>query len=249
MRFAMKRKNPESPLNPMRPARPLLAAGLVLSGMLGLGLASGSGSPLPGTEPRAPSVAGNKYIGADKCKSCHSAADVGDQYGHWKETKHAHAFDVLASEEANKLAAEKGIADPQTDAACVKCHVTAYGVPEDEIKKGFDSKKGVQCETCHGPGENHMKARFAAASAGDPPPEGVKIGPDEILSSPGEKTCLACHNSESPSYKPFCFHEFSAKIRHLNPKKGRKTLDVGPCSCPKCANGCPDECKKLAEVK
>lgn len=247
MRLAMNGKNLESP-KPLSAPRPLLLAGLVLSGMLGLGLASGTAAPA-GTEPGVPPVAGSKYIGADKCKSCHSAAESGDQYGHWKSSSHAKAFEVLASDEAKKLGAEKGIADPQKDDACVKCHVTAFKVAEDQIKKGFDMKQGVQCETCHGPGEAHMKARFAAASAGDPPPEGVKIGPDEILANPGEKTCLACHNSESPSYKPFCFHEFSAKIRHLNPKKGRTTLDVGPCSCPKCASGCPDECKKLAEVK
>lgn len=236
-------------LNLKNSASSLLLAGVVVSGLLGLGLAGAS--PSGGNHPTDPAtpVAANKYIGADKCKSCHSSPEVGDQYGHWKGTKHAKAFEVLASEESKKLAAEKGIADPQKDDACVKCHVTAFKVPEDQIKKGFDMKQGVQCETCHGPGDAHMKARFAAASSGEAPTGPVEIPAGEIIASPDEKTCLACHNAESPSYKAFCFHEFSAKNRHLNPKKGRKAIELGSCSCPKCATGCPEECKKSAEVK
>lgn len=225
----------------------LLLAGVALSGLVGLG--SGGAAPSSHASDPAPRVADNKYIGASKCKSCHSSAEVGDQYGHWKGTLHARAFEVLATEEAKKLGAEKGIADPQKDDACVKCHVTAFQVPADQIKKGFEIKDGVQCETCHGPGEAHLKARFAAAASGEAPAGPVQIPAGEIIASPDEKVCLTCHNAESPSYKPFCFHEFSAKNRHLNPKKERTTMELGACSCPKCANGCPEECKKLAELK
>jgi hypothetical protein len=194
-------------------------------------------------------AASNKYIGADKCKSCHGAAESGDQYGHWKEMKHAHAFERLTSDEGKKLAAEKGIADPQKSDECVRCHVTAFGVPEDQIKKGFDRTDGVQCESCHGPGEQHLKARFAAAGKSDASQGYVHVPEGEIVSLPKMEVCVECHNEQSPSYKPFCFHEFNAMVRHLNPKKPRTAIELGTCTCPKCANGCPESCKALGELK
>lgn len=225
----------------------LLTAFLTIAGVVSLGF----GGTLSGghTVTGVPAVAESKYIGADKCKSCHGAVESGDQHSAWKGTLHAKAFERLSSEEAKKLAAEKGIADAAKADECVSCHVTAFGVPEDQIKKGFDRALGVQCETCHGPGEAHMKARFAAAAKGDAPAGYVQVPADEIISAPTEQTCRKCHNEKSPSYKPFCFHEFGAKIRHLNPKKPRTAIDLGACSCPKCAQGCPDTCKELAKPK
>ena len=227
--------------------RALLLTGLALSGFLGLGLAGGSTTPA--ASHRAGGAAENKYIGADKCKSCHGAAESGDQHGAWKASKHAKAFETLASDAAKKIATEKGLADAAKADECVSCHVTAFGVPEANIKKGFDRAQGVQCEACHGPGENHMKARFAAAAKGDAPAGPVQIPADEIVSAPTMDVCVKCHNEKSPSYKPFCYHEFAAKIRHLNPKKARAEIDIGKCSCPKCASGCPDSCKELAKGK
>jgi hypothetical protein len=227
--------------------RVLLLAGLALCGFVGLGLARGSTGPGAGSGGGA--AAENKYIGADKCKACHSAKESGDQHSAWKGTLHAKAFATLSSEEAKKLATEKGIADPAKADECVSCHVTAFGVPEAEIKKGFDRALGVQCEVCHGPGDAHMKARFAAASKGDAPAGYVQVPADEIIAVPTQDVCLKCHNEKSPSYKPFCFHEFGAKIRHLNPKKPRTAIELGKCSCPKCVNGCPESCKELAKPK
>ncbi|NOT29616.1 MAG: hypothetical protein HOP15_04105 [Planctomycetes bacterium] len=210
---------------------------------LGLRPAQASG------QDKGAAPAANKYIGADKCKSCHGAAESGDQYGHWKGMKHAKAFETLASEDSKKLAAAKGIADAQKSDDCVKCHVTAFGVPEAQIKKGFDRAQGVQCESCHGPGEQHMKARFAAAAKGNASQDYVQVPADEIIAAPKMAVCVECHNERSPSYKEFCYHEFNAEIRHLNPKKPRTTIDIGACTCPKCASGCPESCKTLAEIK
>lgn len=216
---------------------------LALSASASLGVLFAAGS-----DPARSLPAENKYIGADKCKSCHGAADSGDQYSAWKGMDHAKAFEALASEEAKKIAAEKGIADPQKSDDCVRCHVTAFGVPEDQIKKGFERTHGVQCESCHGPGEQHMKARFTAAAKGAAPGY-VQIPADEIVIAPQAQKCLECHNDKSPTFKEFCFHEFNAKIRHLNPKKPRSEIDIGSCSCPKCANGCPESCKALTKIK
>ena len=117
-----------------RTLKALAGALLIVTSTAALGAAYAS----VGTDPAPAPPAENKYIGAEKCKSCHSAAESGDQYGKWKAMKHAHAFESLASEEAKKIATEKGIADPQKADECLQCHVTAFKVPDTEIKKGFD---------------------------------------------------------------------------------------------------------------
>lgn len=198
-----------------------------------------------GSRPDA-APAGNRYVGAKTCKGCHSAADRGDQFGKWEAEQHSHAWETLGTDAAKKVGAEHGVSDPQNDPKCLECHVTAFGVAEAEIKKGFDLKLGVQCETCHGPGEQHFKSRMQAMAGGD---SGTypEIPADEIHAPASADLCKKCHNERSPSYKPFCFHEYSAKIRHLNPKKPRTEPPLGACDCAKCqsAEGCSVEgCKK-----
>jgi hypothetical protein len=198
----------------------------------------------------------NRYIGAAKCKNCHADKATGDQHGAWMKMKHAKAFETLAGDEAKKIAKEKGLADAQKAPECLKCHVTGHGKPAAELDKGFDMKLGIQCEACHGPGEKHMKARVAAAGdeeeeedldGGDKQAKYTKIPADEIVVDPGMKTCLACHNSESPSFKNFCFHRANAEVRHLNPAKPRtaeelqKILACGEgekCTCKNGDDGC-----------
>ena len=68
--------------------------------------------------------------GPKKCKTCHAKEAIGNQYGAGWRPRHAKAFETLASDKAKKWAAEAGVGDPQTDEKCVKCHVTAHGVPE-----------------------------------------------------------------------------------------------------------------------
>jgi hypothetical protein len=205
--------------------------------LLGFVLAQG------GKEAKA-SAAGNKYIGAEKCKNCHSSDASGNQFAAWQKADHSKAFERLASDEAKKVAKEKGIDDPQKSDKCLKCHTTAFGLAADAIKKGFDPKQGVQCETCHGPGDAHMKARFAAA-ADAKPGEVQKIPEGEIISKIDQKTCLVCHNDESPTFKPFCFYERLAKIQHFDPRKERSAADSMVCGCDKCEckHGCePGKC-------
>src|SRR6185436_15882945 len=126
-----------NPLSLVR-AKFLSCAALAVCGALAFGLTVGA----PSAEiAQAKKV--NKYIGAQKCKNCHAAAESGNQFEALGKMKHAHAFAVLATEDAKKSAKDRGVTDPQKD----------------------DKTLGVQCETCHGPGELHMKARMAAAAA------------------------------------------------------------------------------------
>lgn len=190
-------------------------------------------------------TAGNKYIGADKCKTCHSVEANGDQFGHWSKSAHAKAFATLASDAAKKIATEKGVADAQAGEQCSKCHVTAFGVAAEMLKAKPDKLQGVQCEVCHGPGEKHMKARLAAtAKLGDAADPKVRqeVPEGEIVVQVTEATCQTCHNAESPTFKPFCFHERSAELAHPDPRKEHSAAARPPCSCEKCKAGCKEDC-------
>jgi hypothetical protein len=192
------------------------------------------------------SMARNRYIGAARCKSCHRAEDTGNQYGVWVEKRHSHAYETLASDSAKKYAQERGVTDPQKSDQCMKCHETAFGVAKREIHRSFKPNLGVQCESCHGPGETHMKARMKAAAVADPGAGYTTIPKDEINVNPQMDTCLGCHNEESPGFKPFCFYDFVQGIRHLNPLKPRTEQELAAllvCGCGEkcvCVNGCAD---------
>ncbi|MFH0758673.1 MAG: cytochrome c family protein [Bacteroidota bacterium] len=148
-----------------------------------------------------------KYIGAAKCKMCHMKPATGDQYNMWLKGPHANAMKTLATDEAKKIATEKGIADPTTDAACVKCHATV-GHIDKGLVAGIVMSEGVSCESCHGPGSMYksasiMKNRDLALQKG--------------MIMPTEEVCKTCHNAGSPTYKAFNYAEFSAKIAHPDP--------------------------------
>jgi hypothetical protein len=150
-----------------------------------------------------------KYIGASKCKMCHVKPATGEQYNVWLKGPHAGAMKTLASDEAKKIATEKGIADPTTDAACISCHSTVGGV-DAKLVASAKIAEAVSCESCHGPGSMYkgasvMKNRDLAVSKG--------------MIVPTEETCTACHNDKSPTFKGFNFAEMSAKIAHPNPAK------------------------------
>ena len=216
-----------------------------------VGTADASRSAAIANGPSA-SAAPAKYIGSAKCKNCHANKAHGDQYGRWKDEKHSHAFASLASPAALAAGKERGIAEPQKDAACLKCHVTAASEPAERLAKGFDPKEGVGCETCHGPGEAHFKARMAAAAAAEgeegfgdeaAAPAAVKLPDGEIILRPKVELCVQCHNKESPTYKPFCMKERVKEIAHFDPRKTRtpdqlagKDFECLP-DCEKCKGG------------
>ena len=152
-------------------------------------------------------VAGDhQLVGAPKCKMCHGAK-IGDQWTSWTESTHAKAFETLASEQSKKIAAEKGLGDPQKEAECLKCHATAAflgsEVVIDEAGK-YDHSEGVGCEACHGPGSDYkkvMKDHEAAVIAG-------------LATDLGEEHCKKCHNETSPTFKAFDYAKQWAVIAH-----------------------------------
>ena len=82
-----------------------------------------------------------KYLGANKCKMCHSPI-----YKSWAETKHANAFKVLVDKQSDK------------NAECIVCHTAGYNLTGGYTENA-DNLKNVTCEACHGPGSLHMSAK------------------------------------------------------------------------------------------
>ncbi len=81
-----------------------------------------------------------KFVGSDRCKSCHEY-----EYEKWSTKAHANAFESLV---------EVG---SQYDPECVVCHVVGM-----EYESGYITEektpdlKNVGCENCHGPGSAHI---------------------------------------------------------------------------------------------
>ena len=102
-------------------------------------------------------AADHQYIGATKCKTCHNSTKKGKIYDKWLSTAHSKAYTNLASEEALKVAKEKGIEDPQKSADCLGCHVTGYAAKAELKGEKYSVEEGVTCEACHGPGGDYFK--------------------------------------------------------------------------------------------
>ncbi len=150
-----------------------------------------------------------KYVGVNKCKTCHKSKKSGNQFGIWKETLHAKAYETLASDKSKAKAKELGIDDPQKSEKCLGCHTTAYG-KDKQWAKSYKLSEGVGCESCHGPGSAYKKMKIMKNRD-----DAVKNG----LMIPDEKTCVNCHNPENPFHKEFKFDEFFKKIAHPTPEK------------------------------
>ena len=112
---------------------------------------------------------GNGYASATACQRCHE-----QEYLQWSATRHAFAYQTLLKKER------------YFDARCVSCHTTGFGYPTGfQIGAQDSALKGVQCETCHGPGKQHV---------GNPKKSNIRSGTDTSL-------CLECHDTKhSPGF-------------------------------------------------
>jgi hypothetical protein len=150
-----------------------------------------------------------KYIGAEKCKMCHNTPAKGDQYKKWSESLHAQAIKSLSSPAALEYAKKNNIADPATDAKCLKCHSTTGSVAAADLDATIKVSEGVSCESCHGPGSMYKSPAIMKNQA-----MSLKNG----LIVPNEATCIKCHNKDNPFFKPFDYAASVAKIAHPKPK-------------------------------
>ena len=106
------------------------------------------------------------YAGAAKCKMCHKV-----QYASWEQTVHAKATD-----------AAKASTEREYSADCLKCHAT----------NASEDMPGVQCEACHGPGEDYKKMSIM---------KDVEAAKANGLIIPTQATCDGCHTGEDHAKK------------------------------------------------
>ena len=112
----------------------------------------------------------NSYIGSQACQECHQK-----EFNQWSHSSHATAFNTLRT------------VGREYYPECVTCHVTGSGY-ETGYQIG-NSKRGhlvdVGCETCHGPGRQHVYTPLKENIRGQVP----------------EKVCMECHTPEhSPGF-------------------------------------------------
>jgi hypothetical protein len=103
--------------------------------VMGLALFSGY---LPPAEAKT-------YVGSDACKDCHE-----DEYGKFmKYAKKAHSYDHI-------IRMQKGLTEGEFK-ECLGCHTTGYGQPSGFVSaEATPNLKNLGCETCHGPGSDHL---------------------------------------------------------------------------------------------
>ena len=94
-----------------------------------------------------------KYAGSDACQACHEGA-----YETWKSSKHGSPFNP----------------EQKKSEACNVCHTTAYSASNQGKLENY-----VGCESCHGPGEEHILSEGDTA---------------KIISGSSADICGRCHN-------------------------------------------------------
>ena len=134
---------------------------------------------VPGVKPR------DTYAGTESCAPCHPAACRA-----WRISDHARAFATLVDVHAD--------ADPN----CLSCHTVGFGSATGYRRNlaGAGALVDVGCESCHGPGSEHVQSRTS----------GGEIAPH--LRAVGAGGCQKCHHGEFS--RPFDYAEFWPLIAH-----------------------------------
>lgn len=157
------------------------------------------------------------YVGAKRCMPCHMNPKKGAQYKQWKSTKHAKAYETLATDEAKAVAKKAGVeGNPQESPKCLSCHVTGYEAPAKLKTDKYDKTDGVWCESCHGAGGDYWKMPVMMGIAKGTM-DAAKYG---LTVKPNKETCVQCHNENNPTHKGFDFEKMYPKVAHPFPKEG-----------------------------
>lgn len=129
------------------------------------------------------------YVGGDVCVGCHQDASA-----FARDNPHAHAWQTLVDAKKTR------------DLDCVGCHVTGWLEPGGSAFANLDRFHNVTCESCHGPGSDHV------AAAGQGP----------IVRKPTADACVACHNHEhSPRFDFATYRQRIVVPGHGKPLAGR----------------------------
>jgi len=118
----------------------------------------------------------NNYIGSQACQECHQK-----EFSQWSHSSHATAFHTLRT------------VGRESYPECVTCHVTGSGYESGYQIGNVDRAHlvDVGCETCHGPGKQHVYTPVKENIRGPVP----------------EKVCMECHTPEhSPGFDQLVEH-------------------------------------------
>ncbi|HYR51959.1 MAG TPA: multiheme c-type cytochrome [Candidatus Dormibacteraeota bacterium] len=120
------------------------------------------------------------YVGAETCSGCHPS-----EFAQWRTTGHAAAFKTLLDVHRHY--------QPK----CVSCHVVGFG-SEFGYRTGQPEEPlgNVQCEVCHGPGNEHVLAPART----------------NIRRAVPERLCVECHNEEHSDH--FVYARSLPKVQH-----------------------------------
>jgi peroxiredoxin len=137
------------------------------------------------------------YVGSQACQPCHQ-----QEFDTWSKQPHAHAIASLET----KGATEKS--------ECLACHTTAFGrpggFPKDAKPAAHPDLARVGCESCHGPGGDHVG------------PDAARVGTIVSLTDKCDscvilQICGACHDAANdPGF------EFAVKPKIEAQKHGTK---------------------------
>jgi hypothetical protein len=108
-------------------------------------------------------AASSPYVGWQACGECHPG-----QMRQWQQTRHADAYRTLAARKQ------------QFNLDCLSCHVTGYEKAAPEILVPPANLQAVGCESCHGPGRQHINAPSQ----------------EQMIRKPSAEICLRCHTPE-----------------------------------------------------
>ncbi|HKI79670.1 MAG TPA: cytochrome c family protein [Ignavibacteriaceae bacterium] len=155
----------------------------------------------------------HEFVGAKTCGMCHKSEKQGEQLPTWEKSAHAKAYETLKTAEADKIAKDKGFTTKAVETeACLKCHVSGYGVDASLLGKKFNMEDGVQCETCHGAGGDYKSLKIM---------KDQKVAVENglmVFNTKEERValCQKCHNSDSPTFDAAKtnFDEMWTKIAH-----------------------------------
>ncbi len=164
-------------------------------GLEGLGL-----NPVP--HPRREENGG--FVGTQECRSCHDPS-----YQVWKKSGHAKAWKTLV----------EGDPPRNFDPECISCHVVGWN-PQKYFpyQTGFLSQKetphliDVGCETCHGPGKNHVDAELGRLAGGEETKKKYRQAVVVTKEESEKRMCLECHDLDnSPD---FDFKTYWPRVEH-----------------------------------
>lgn len=142
----------------------------------------------------------NKFMGVASCASsnCHGGTSPRDssnvlqnEYVTWsKNDSHSQAWVVLTQKDAQKIAANLGIAAPEKEPWCLECHAT-YVEDQTKLSKEFKIEDGVGCESCHGAASGYLSSHTAADTTHA---KNLKAGLSDLSPlSARTHLCLDCH--------------------------------------------------------